>query len=138
MISALDRKLLRDLSQMKGQAFAIAIVISAGVATFVNSRTILHSLEVTRATFYERQHFAELFARVKRAPDAVADRLKEVPGVDRVETRIVESVTLDVEGLEEPAVAQLISLPENRQPALNQVYLRRGSLLTPGRDDEVL
>lgn len=138
MISALDRKLLRDLSQMKGQALAIAIVISAGVATFVNSRTILHSLEVTRATFYERQHFAELFARVKRAPDAVADRLKEVPSVDRVETRIVESVTLDVEGLDEPAVAQLISIPENRQPALNQVYLRRGSLLTPGRDDEVL
>src|SRR5262249_6079322 len=36
------------------------------------------------------------------------------------------------------AVAQLISMPENRQPVLNQVYLRRGSLLTPGRDDEVL
>ena len=48
MISALDRKLVRDLSQMKGQSFAIAVVIAAGVATFVNSRTILHSLELTR------------------------------------------------------------------------------------------
>jgi putative ABC transport system permease protein len=138
MISALDRKLLRDLSQMKGQAFAIAIVISAGVATFVNSRTILYSLEITRATFYERQHFADLFARVKRAPDAVTDWLREVPGVARVETRIVENVTLDVAGVDEPAVAQLISLPVFRDPLLNQVYLRRGSQLTPGRDDEVL
>ena len=70
MITSLDRKLLRDLSQMKGQSFAIAIVIAAGVATFVNSRTILHSLELTRSTFYERYRFADVFARVKRAPDS--------------------------------------------------------------------
>ncbi len=98
MISALDRKLLRDLSQMKGQSFAIAVVIAAGVATFVNSRTILHSLELTRATFYERYRFADVFASVKRAPDAMIDRLAEIPGVAQVETRIVEVVTLDVPG----------------------------------------
>ena len=84
MISSLDRKLLRDMSQMKGQVFAIALVVAAGVATFVNSRTILHSLEVTRATFYERYRFAEVFARVKRAPDSIIDRLAEVPGVAQV------------------------------------------------------
>ena len=72
MISALDRKLLRDLSQMKGQSFAIAIVIAAGVATFVNSRTILHSLELTRSTFYERYRFADVFA--KREAGARRDR----------------------------------------------------------------
>jgi putative ABC transport system permease protein len=138
MISALDRKLLRDMSQMTGQVFAIALVVSAGVATFVNSRTILHSLEITRATFYERYRFAEVFARVKRAPDSIVERLREVPGVAQLETRIVESVTLDVPGLDEPAVGQLISLPVIRDPALNQVYIRRGRQLTPGRDDQVL
>jgi putative ABC transport system permease protein len=138
MISSLDRKLLRDLSQMKGQSFAIAIVIAAGVATFVNSRTILHSLELTRSTFYERYRFADVFAKVKRAPDAVADRLSEIPGVAQVETRIVELVTLDVPGLDEPGVGQLISLPVTRPPRLNQLYLRRGRQLTFGRDDEVL
>jgi putative ABC transport system permease protein len=138
MISSLDRKLLRDLSQMKGQSFAIAIVIAAGVATFVNSRTILHSLELTRATFYERYRFADVFARVKRAPDVLIDRLAEIPDVAQVETRIVEAVTLDVPGLEEPAVGQLISLPVVRPPLLNQVYLRRGRQLELGQDDEVL
>jgi putative ABC transport system permease protein len=138
MISALDHKLLRDMSQMKGQVFAIALVVAAGVATFVNSRTLLHSLEVTRATFYERYRFAEVFARVKRAPDSIIDRLKDVPGVAQLETRIVESVTLDVPGLDEPAVGQLISLPVTREPALNQVYIRRGRQLSVGRDDEVL
>jgi putative ABC transport system permease protein len=138
MLSSLDRKLLRDLSQMKGQAFAIAVVIAAGVATFVNSRTILQSLELTRATFYERYRFADVFAEVKRAPDSIAERLAEIPGVAQVETRIVELVTLDVPGLEDPAVGQLISLPVTRPPRLNQLYLRRGRQLEIGRDDEVL
>ncbi|HEX3599126.1 MAG TPA: FtsX-like permease family protein, partial [Lacipirellulaceae bacterium] len=138
MLRALDRKLLRDLSQMKGQSFAIALVIAAGVATFVNSRTIVFSLELTRSTFYERYRFADVFAKVKRAPDSMADRLAEIPGVAQVETRIVELVTLDVPGLAEPAVGQLISLPATREPRLNKLYLRRGRQLTVGRDDEVL
>ncbi|MCC7474969.1 MAG: FtsX-like permease family protein [Pirellulales bacterium] len=138
MLSSLDRKLFRDLSHMKGQSFAIAIVIAAGVATFVNSRTLLHSLELTRSTFYERYRFADVFARVKRAPDMLVDRLQEIPGVSTVESRIVKSVTLDVPGIDEPAVGQLISLPAFRPPRLNQVYLRRGRQLEPSRDDEVL
>lgn len=138
MLTALDRKLARDLSQMKGQSFAIALVIAAGVATFVNSRTIVNSLELTRSTFYERYRFADVFARLKRAPDVVADGLTEIPGVAQVETRIVELVTLDVPGLDDPAVGQLISLPVTRPPNLNQLYLRRGRQLAIGRDDEVL
>ena len=138
MISALDRKLLRDMSRMKGQTIAIALVITAGVATFVNSRTILHSLELTRSTFYERNHFADVFARVKRAPDSLIDRLKEVPGIARVETRVVENVTIDLPGLDEPAVGHLMSLPVTREPTLNQPYLRRGRSLSLGRDDQVL
>ena len=55
-----------------------------------------------------------------------------------METRIVELVTLDVPGLDEPAVGQLISLPVTRPPRLNQLYLRRGRQLSVGRDDEVL
>ena len=47
-------------------------------------------------------------------------------------------MTLDVPGLEEPAVGQLISLPVTRPPRLNQLYLRRGRQLAVGRDDEVL
>jgi putative ABC transport system permease protein len=138
MLSSLDRKLLRDLSQMKGQAFAIAVVIAAGVATFVNSRTILQSLELTRAAFYERYRFADVFAQLERAPDSMVERIAEIPGVAQVETRIVKMVTLDVPGLDDPAVGQIISLPVTRPPRLNQLYLRRGRDLNVGRDDEVL
>lgn len=138
MLTALDRKLLRDFRSLWGQALAISLVIASGVATFVNSQTMLMSLESTRTAFYERYRFADVFTTVKRAPDAIKDRLKEIPGIAKVETRIVEGVNLDIPGLAEPALGQLISVPDGRKPLLNQLYLRRGRWLSPGRDDEVL
>lgn len=138
MISALDRKLIRDLAGMWGQALMIALVVSAGVATFINSRTMLYSLETTRASFYDRYYFADVFTTVKRAPESIRARAAAIPGVARVETRVVEMVNLDVPGMDEPAVGQLISMPVSGEPSLNRVYLRRGRRLEPNRDDEVL
>jgi len=65
----LDRKLLRDLWRRKGMALAIAVVIGAGLATFIMSIGALKSLDETRAAYYERYRFADIFATVKRAPE---------------------------------------------------------------------
>lgn len=134
----LDRKLLRDLWHLKGQATAISLVIACGVATFVLSLSTLRSLELTKDTYYDRYRFAHVFAHLKRAPDALAARLAEIPGVAAVETRIVVAVNLDVPGLAEPAVGRFISLPDTHEPALNRLHLRRGRMLRPYRDDEIL
>ncbi len=66
-VPALDRKLLRDLWEMKGQALAIALVIGAGATMFVAYLSNFDSLRRTRDTYYERQRFADVFASVKRA-----------------------------------------------------------------------
>ncbi len=137
-MSALNRKLLRDLWQMRGQALAIALVMACGIATFVLSRSMLHSLELTQSTYYQRYNFADVFASLKRAPDSLTERFQEIPGVGQVQTRIVVNVNLSVPGLDEPASGKLISLPETHRPRLNQLYFRTGRWLTPGRDDEVL
>ncbi len=78
VITAVDRKALRDLWHMKGQAVAIALVIGCGVALFTLSRSMLHSLELTQITYYQRFHFAEVFASLKRAPDALRERIAEI------------------------------------------------------------
>ncbi len=137
-MTALNRKTLRDLWQMKGQAIAIALVIACGIALFVLSRSMLHSLELTQQTYYDRYHFAEVFASLKRAPDSLGERIAEIPGVARLETRIVVMVNLTVEGLSDPAMGRIVSLPDTRKPVLNQLFLRRGRWLSPRRDDEVL
>ena len=48
-LSALNRKLLRDLMTMKGQALAIAMVVAAGVSMYVMYLSNFASLQQTRA-----------------------------------------------------------------------------------------
>lgn len=136
--SALNRRLLRDLWHLRGQALAIAMVIGCGVAVVVMSFGTMVSLDDTRAAYYERYRFADVFAHVKRAPQFIADRLAEIPGVARVGTRIAVDVTLDVADMDEPASARLLSLPAIGQPALNDVALRRGRRPSPDEPREAL
>ncbi len=137
-VSALDRKLIRDLWEMKGQSLAIAAVIAAGVAMFVMYLSNFQSLQRTRALFYERARFADVFASLKRAPLSLEARIAAIPGVDAVETRVVAEVTLDVPGMAEPATGRLVSLPERGRPRLNDLVLRRGRWVDPTRPDEAL
>lgn len=137
-IRALDRKLCRDLWQMKGQSIAIASVVAAGVAMFVMYLSNFESLQRTRSTYYQTARFADVFASLKRAPASLESRIKALPGVDAVSLRVVADVTLDVPAMAEPATGRLISIPESHRPVLNDVYLRRGRWIDPMRSDEVL
>jgi putative ABC transport system permease protein len=137
-MSALDRKMLRDLWQMRGQALAICMVMACGVAAFVMSLSMLHSLESTQERYYEDYRFPHVFVHLKRAPRVLLERLAEIPGVSQVQARIVEDVTLDLPTLSEPAVGRLISLPEHGEAIMNRLYLRCGRWLEPGRTEEVL
>lgn len=135
---SLQRKLLRDLWHVKGQAIAIALVIGAGVAMFVMYISTFHSLRLTQTAYYERYRFADVFVGLKRAPLSLRDQVAGVSGVARVDARVVVDVTLDVPDLSEPATGRLISVPVPREPMLNDIFLRRGRYLAPGRSDEVL
>ena len=137
-MSALNRKLLRDLWHIRGQALAIAVVIACGISTVVMSFGTLSSLEVTRDAYYEQQRFADVFAHLKRAPASLESELARIGGVKRVDTRIVEAANLDVAGLDEPVLGQLISLPKRGAAKLNQIVLRRGRLPEPKRPGEVI
>lgn len=137
-VRALDRKLLRDLWTMKGQALAIASIIAAGVAMLVMYLSNFESLQRTRAEYYDAARFADVFASLKRAPSSLERRIAALPEVESVATRVVADVTLDVPGMAEPAVGRLISVPDRGRPALNDVYLRKGRWVDGARADEVL
>jgi putative ABC transport system permease protein len=137
-LRALDRKLLRDLRSMRGQAAAIALVIVAGVSTYVAMASVVDSLRGTLDAYYVRQRFPDGFASVRRAPAGIEARLREVPGVGEVETRVTAAVHLEVPGFGEPVSGMLVSVPEGRQPLLNRLVVRRGRLVRPGHEEEVL
>lgn len=137
-IAPLDRKMFRDLWHMRGLAAAISVVMGCGIALFILSRSMLHSLELTQQTYYDRYNFADVFASIKRAPDELINRISKIPSVAIAERRIVVPVNLSVPGLDEPASGRLISVPDVGRPRLDQLYLRRGRWLTPRSDDEAL
>ena len=137
-MKALDKKLWRELRNLRMQVLAIAIVIVGGVSIFIMSLSTLDSLFETRARYYSDHHFAQVFASLKRAPLSLARRIGAIPGVDKVETRVVAYVSIDVPGFDDPVSGHLVSLPDNSRGLLNQVYPRRGRLIEPGRDNEVM
>jgi len=137
-MKAVDKKLFRQLWGMRLQALAIAMVIVSGVAIFIMSLSTLDSLYETRESYYRNHHFAHVFASLKRAPLALVKRIEDIPGVDKVETRVMAYVNLTVAGFNDPISGHLLSLPGSSRGLLNQIYLRNGRLLDPGRDNEIV
>ncbi len=139
MLDPLDRKLLRDLSRMKGQVLAVSLVMACGLAMMIMTRSLILTLDSTRSAYYQKFAMADVFASLKRAPQSAAERLKTLPGVATVETRVVVDVTLDLPGLSEPATGHIISLPEDGTPQkLNRVFLRSGRFPRPDDRREVV
>lgn len=134
----LDRKIGRELWAMRGQALAIALVVASGIALYIMSVVTLESLRATQASYYRDYGFADVFASVKRAPDALLERIAAIPGVARAETRVVAGVRLEVAGFDDPVTGRLVSLPSDRPQRLNRLYLRDGRLPAAGSDDEVV
>lgn len=136
-MTALDRKLLRDVRQLRGQIATIALVVACGVASFLALRGNYASLELARATYYERFGFAHAFAQLERAPRSLLADIEGLPGVARAEARVVRPVLLPLATGERPVTGRIVSY-DPRGPSLNRVDLREGRLLESGRSDEVL
>jgi putative ABC transport system permease protein len=137
-MTALNIKLLRDVRRLWAQVLAIALVVGGGVATLVLAVGSHRSLEETRTAYYERYAFADVFARVKRAPKALVGQIAEIPGVAAVDPRIAKLALLDIPGFAEPASGQFVSLPDTGDHGLNRLYIRSGRLPEPGRSEEIV
>lgn len=135
---ALEKKLFRNLFRLWAQGLAIALVLACGVSIFIMSVGMFQALTDTRAAYYERNRFADVFAQLRRAPKNLEVEIAAIDGVMATETRVTGSAILDIEQSLEGAVGQFISLPANGQPVLNVPLLRSGRFPDPQTDYEVL
>lgn len=138
MVSPLNRKLLRDLWRMKGQAIAIGLVIAMGVMMLVMMTGLVTSLDETRRAYYERYRLAEVFAPVTRAPERLIAKLTKIPGVGQVEGRVIGSALIELSERDLPVQSQVVSLPDQAVPLLNDIYLTDGRKINGTRVDEIL
>ena len=117
---SLDRKVLRDLWRLRGQVIAIGLVIASGVAVLIMSLSTLAALRDTTSAYYERYRFAEVFGRVNRAPERLAGRIADIPGVQTVQTRIVQYATLDM-----PELHTSVESHQRRHHGRSRITLRK-------------
>ena len=138
LTSILDRKLLRDLWRIKGQAAAIIFVIAAGISLFVMSHGMMISLDETMRAYYERYRFADMYAPVKRAPDYLIEELRALPGVNDVEGRISGGGLVTLPGVPAPISARVLSFNPEAPSPINGVHLSEGRMISPTRNNEIL
>ncbi len=131
-MKTIDRKVIREISGMKSQTITIAIVVAAGVALFVSSKSSYDSLARARDHFYSSTGFAEGFASLKKAPRSIVTRLSATGGVALVEPRITQEATLDFPGEILPSAGRFVSLPDK----LSRLSIRSGKL--PETTNEVM
>jgi putative ABC transport system permease protein len=138
MMTSLNKKLLRDLLRTWSQVLAIALVMAAGVATLVIFKGTHASLTETRATYYERYGFADVFASAVRAPNHLAAQIAAIDGVAAVQTQLRKYVLLDLARRAKPATGLVLSLPDHGPLTLNRLLLRQGRKPLPQARDEVV
>ncbi|RMH44088.1 MAG: ABC transporter permease [Alphaproteobacteria bacterium] len=134
---ALWKKLVRDLARLWAQATAIALVLAAGIAILLTTFGMFRALDATRAAYYERNRFADVFASVRRAPMSIIPEIEGLDGVLAVEARVAGLATLDLPGRKRPAIGRIVSLPPGGTPRLNVPVVRAGRLPDPSGRDEV-
>jgi len=132
-VKALDRKLLRDLRLMWSQVLTIALVVGSGIGGFITTLSAVDSLALARDRFYAQGRFADVFATVKRAPNSLDAVLRELPGVADVQTTIEQIVRIELPGVADPVVGQLIGIDPLVPSRMNRVTLRRGHPLDEAR-----
>lgn len=134
----LDRKLFRDIWRVRSQVVTIALVVASGVGGFIASLTTYDSLHALQLSYYDRARFAQVFARVKRAPLPVESRILAIPGIAAAETTVSYDVLLDLPDVIEPVTGRIIALPDGRNPAINRLTLMKGRWIAAPASNEVL
>ncbi len=134
----LDRRLLRDLRERWSQLLTIGLVVASGVGAYIALTATFRALDDSRTLYYETNRFGDVFATLERAPDAVGDRLAEIPGVTLVHTRLAASVRIPLESDHHPPIGMVVGLPPGGDAPLNRVRVEEGSMVEAGRSDEAL
>lgn len=137
-MTMLRRKLIRDLRRHKGQMSAIVLVLACGIATLAMSLGTMSGLRRATDDLYGDYGLADVFVGVSQVPSALARELRDLPGIESLQMRIVADVRVQVTGLADQATARLIGIAPVSDPRLNRLVLREGRHPDAARRGEIL
>ncbi|MEX0619661.1 MAG: hypothetical protein WD180_11985 [Pseudohongiellaceae bacterium] len=137
-MTALNRKLLREIWHLKGQMISIALVVATGIMSVITMRGSYETLVEAQQSYYRDTRFADIWISLVRAPEAMRENLESIPGVETADTRVTFLATLDFDEPGVPALGRFVSIPETGRPGLNNLLISRGRYIAAGVSDEVI
>jgi putative ABC transport system permease protein len=137
-LRALDRKMLRELWRLRGQLLSIGLVVATAVMTLVTMRGTYEALVEGRAAYYRDYKLGNVWSSLERAPESLRSEIVRIPGVAAVETRATSFATLDLPWLDAPGQGLFVSVPEARRAEVDDIHIREGRYVRPGRASEVV
>lgn len=138
MVGVLDRKLLREVRSSGLMLLAITSVMTVGAMCFVYMRSTYHNLNEAKWRYYSQCRMADFWIELKKAPLAEVQDIAQMPGVTAMRSRIQFYATVDLDRVVEPLNGLVLSLPDVRQPIINDIVLQSGGYFTDRRENEVI
>lgn len=138
VIRTLHKKLLRTVMRTRGQSLAVVMVVACGIACYICMNTTYLNLKLTRDTYYAEHRLADFEIMLERAPNSALFKVEEIPGVRQARGRMVEDVSVDIQGISEARIGRIISMPSPRRPVMNDLQVLAGRYFEPGAQDEVI
>lgn len=138
MVGVLDRKLLRELRSTGFVLMAVGGIMAIGVAAYVALGSAYMNLTTAQRLYYAQCRMADFSVEMKKAPLADVAAVASLPGVVEIRPRIQFFATVDLENVVEPINGLVLSLPNDREPVIDDIVLRQGGYFTAVRDNEVI
>lgn len=122
----LRRKMIRDMKENKGAYAACIAVIIIGLMIFTSYSVVMDNLTLAQKDFYEKQNFADGFAEIRSMPYREAEKLKSIPGIKDLQSRMVEDVRVLLPGRNNDIYLRLVSVDPSKGDPINGVRIKKG------------
>lgn len=138
VIRRLNLKLIRDIRFSPWLFLGIVLVVASGITLFDASYISYYSLGASYDLTYDKLNMADFTVDMQSAPQAVVDRIREIPGVKQVEGRVIEELEIEQKLATERVIGRIISVPDRGLPSVNTLHIVKGRLPAPGSTHELL
>lgn len=123
-MNILNKKLLRDLWQAKGQFLSVLVIVVIGVMFYSGINAAFRNLSGASEKYYREYRFGDLWVSFQKAPESTEARIESLPFVKMAMGRIVQDVNILISG--ENASIRLITLPDEKKDIVNDIMMKSG------------
>lgn len=126
----LNKMLLREIKNSKGQFIAAAAVIFVGIFMYAATYMSYHNLKNSIEFYYEQYSFLDYYAEAQSISPFAVSQVKALPGVEEAIGRVSVDVGADM-GEDQRVTIRLVSLPDRKIPEINQLFFISGTSFNP-------